>query len=540
MNLLERLTLAGISLRLDGDRLVYRTRRGKIPGELLDELRTRRDDIMEVLRTHAAAVASRSDSPTADGAAPLSAGQRRLWFLQQLLPDAGTYNVPLAFRIDGMLNWHALEQAFSEIVRRHSILRTRYVATDSPARQVVEPVESVRITYADLSGLDLETSEALALTQARGDAAAPFDLSQGVLRMAALKVSTARHIVLFTVHHIAFDGWSVAILSREIAVLFRAYSEGKASPLSSLELQYADFARREAVSAGPRAIATRRYWQEKLAALPRASWPEPKQAKAGCAGRAANVDRILPQALVSGLHGLARQQGCTLFVVVCSALQVLLSHRSGEVDFAIGTDFARREQACSEDVIGFFANQIALRADLSQSPSFTEVVKRTRRTVEEAFMHCDLGYEAVLAGLGRSSELEDPLFRVKFVMQPEGDLPALEGLELAPLPMQTQSAKFDLLVNMFEHAGGFVCSVTFRESSMSVSEATHWLSAFEALLGFVLDRPSAEIAGMTGFLDAAERRAREDDRQRFRAVQASILEAPNSTDPGTSITWEQR
>jgi acyl carrier protein len=178
-----------------------------------------------------------------NGHIPLSFAQQRLWFLDQLEPGSGFYNTPAAVRLTGQLDLGALERTLNEVVRRHEVLRTRFVTLDGEAVQVISPAVRLTMPVVDLSEMAVEEREAEARRLAAVEVRSPFDLSAGpLLRVKLLRLGEEEQIVLFNMHHVVSDGWSRGILVREVAALYEAYVEGRESPLEELAIQYADYA----------------------------------------------------------------------------------------------------------------------------------------------------------------------------------------------------------------------------------------------------------------------------------------------------------
>src|SRR6185369_13402796 len=167
----------------------------------------------------------------------------RLWFLDQLEPGTATYNVPFGIRLSGQLDVGALERAISEVVRRHETLRTRFVEEDGTARQVIAEGAAVALPLIDLSSRPEAEQEAEVQRLAGIEGEQAFDLAQGQLwRVRLLRLRAAEHVLLFTMHHIVSDAWSMNILTREVSTLYSAYVAGREPALAELPIQYADYA----------------------------------------------------------------------------------------------------------------------------------------------------------------------------------------------------------------------------------------------------------------------------------------------------------
>ncbi|MCP4656201.1 MAG: hypothetical protein GY856_12380, partial [bacterium] len=221
-----------------------------------------------------AALSQRSRPTAASEKPPLSFAQQRLWFLDRLEPGSSLYNIPTLFHLTGRLDRGALTRALGEIVRRHEVLRTRFEAVagmpDSDPIQVIEPLPELPFPLVDLAGLEEPARRAAAVELARREARRPFDLTRApLLRVVLLRRDAGTHLLLLTVHHIAFDGWSIDVALRELAALYQAFANGDPSPLPELDVQYADFAVwQRRWLAGEALESQLAYWRQQLAGLP--------------------------------------------------------------------------------------------------------------------------------------------------------------------------------------------------------------------------------------------------------------------------------
>jgi aspartate racemase len=238
-DVLSSLKAKNILLWPEGDQLRYRGPTGVLTPEELEQLRHRKAEILRFLRDHT----SHRQAPLAaverSGPLPLSFAQERLWFLDQLGVAGAAYNIPYAFRLAGALDLVMLERSLTELVRRHESLRTRFVALGGVGAQVIDPAGPVKLSLTDLSGLEPQSREARAGALIQEEAARRFDLAAHCgLRLGLLRLSSDEHILLLTLHHIVFDGWSLGVLFQELGTLYEAYAAGRSAPLKEPELQY--------------------------------------------------------------------------------------------------------------------------------------------------------------------------------------------------------------------------------------------------------------------------------------------------------------
>ncbi|MCP4659365.1 MAG: hypothetical protein GY856_28475, partial [bacterium] len=302
---------------------------------------------------------------------PLSFAQQRLWFLDQLESGSAVYNIPTSLALTGRLHRRALSRALSEIVRRHEVLRTRFAMVDGEPYQVIEPECELPLPIVDLGALGEPEGGDEFHRLVSAAARRPFDLARGpVLRAALLRRSSDEHALLLEVHHVAFDGWSAGIFLNELAVLYRAFSEGQSSPLPELPVQYADFAvwQRQWLR-GEVLERQLGYWREQLAGLPVLELPTDRPRPAVQSFRDGSESFRLPSELHERLRALNREHGTTMFMTLLAAFQALLARTTDEQDLAVGTVVAGRNRAEIEGLLGFFVNTLVLRADLSGWPS---------------------------------------------------------------------------------------------------------------------------------------------------------------------------
>src|SRR5229473_3288388 len=390
-------------------------------------------------------------------ALPLSFAQQRLWFIHQLEPDSAAYNCPWAMRLRGELNLEALGRSFDEIVRRHEVLRTSFPAEGGEPVERIGEAERVEIPVIDVSGMREEAREEEARELGRRTGEERFVLETGpVLRVRVVKLGEQEHVLLLTLHHIVSDGWSVGIMVREFSELYEGYAEGRESRLEEPRLQYADYAvwQREWLK-GEVLEEQLSYWREELKGLEVLELPTDYGRPAQASHRGGLVPFRLSEELTRGLRGVSQEQGVTLFMTLLAGFQVLLARYSGQKDIAVGTDVANRNWLESEDLPGFFVNQLVLRSRVEGEMRFSELLQQVRGTVLEAYAHQDLPFERLVEELQTKRDLSrTPLFSVKFVLQnifrPVIRLGSCAVEEIAARPAP---AKFDLTLTLEESEG---------------------------------------------------------------------------------------
>ncbi|HEX7330143.1 MAG TPA: amino acid adenylation domain-containing protein [Pyrinomonadaceae bacterium] len=383
------------------------------------------------------------------GHMPLSFAQVRLWFLHQLDPSSALYNLPLAIRLGGGVNISAMQLTLTEIVRRHEVLRTTYATVDGQPVQIIHEPQPFSLPIVDLSALPADQREATAQQLAMNEANTPFNLSEGpLMRVTFVKLDGDEYLALFTMHHIATDGWSMSLLTREVAALYEAFAAGAASPLPELHVQYADFAQwQRNWLRGEVLDAHLDFWKQQLdGAPPLLQLPTDRPRPPVPTFRGANLAILLPVKVTAKLKALSREEGVTLFMTVLAAFQTLLYRYTGDPDVVVGTGIAGRNRAEVEGLIGFFVNSLVLRTDLSGNPTFRELLARVREVMLGAFAHQEMPFEVLVEQLQPERNLNyNPLFQVMVIFQnTPRKASGVSGLSLSSREVEIGTSKFDL------------------------------------------------------------------------------------------------
>ncbi|WP_344317044.1 amino acid adenylation domain-containing protein [Streptomyces javensis] len=380
---------------------------------------------------------------------PLSFAQRRLWFLSRMEGPSATYNVPVVLRLSGELDRAALERALGDLIGRHESLRTVFPETDgSPRQQVWEP-DAVRIPLTVVETTEDALPEQLEATVTRG-----FDLTiQLPLRTTLFALGGSEYVLALVIHHIATDGWSTAPLVRDLSAAYTARADGRAPAWEPLPVAYADYTLWQRDHLGdeddPESLASRQlaYWRGALAGLPdELTLPtdRPRPAVAGHRGR--TLDFAIDPGLHERLTALARARGVSTFMVLQSALALLLTKLGAGEDIPVGSPIAGRPDQALEDLVGVFLNTLVLRTDTSGDPTFDQLLERVRRTALDAYAHQDVPFERLVEVVDPERSLaRHPLFQVMLMVQ---NMPAAEtalgGLALRPELVDLGVAKVDL------------------------------------------------------------------------------------------------
>ncbi|MDF0668417.1 MAG: amino acid adenylation domain-containing protein [Nitrospira sp.] len=441
---------------------------------------------------------------------PASFAQQRLWFLSQLEPDSAAYNTALAVRLRGPLNRTALAQSLDEIIQRHEILRTTFDEVDGELVQVIAEDRAIDLSVVDFSLESPTEREVSAAAAARAEAHRSFDLRTGpLMRVRLLKLGPQDHMLVLTLHHIVCDGWSSQILAREFVALYEAFDSGLPSPLPPLPIQYADYAVwQRGWLQGPVIEDRLAYWKEKLkGSLPVLDLPRDHPRPAVQSDRGARFSFSVSRVLTDRLHALSRKQGVTLFMTLAAAFQLLLMRYSGLDDFCLGTPVANRPKRETESLIGFFANTLVLRADLSGNPPFVDLLVRVQETVLGAQAHQDLPFEQLVDALRPARALSHtPLFQVMFALQTSlAKTLAITSLDVSAMELDAGGAKFDLSLDMTEDKTGLDCAFEYNQDLFDQETVARMAAHLQQLLDSIVDHPQARLSELT-MLSTAERR----------------------------------
>ncbi|MEP0870626.1 amino acid adenylation domain-containing protein [Trichocoleus desertorum AS-A10] len=454
---------------------------------------------------------------------PTSFAQQRLWFLEQLVPNTCLYNVPTVFRLTGALNVVVLEQSFNELVRRHETLRTTFVVIDGEPAQAIAPRLNIPLSIIDLQHCSVLEREAEAQRLIRTEMQQPFCLSQGpLIRLMLFRLAPSEHILLINLHHIVFDEWSSGILIRELGALYTALSTDAGSPLPKLPIQYADFAhwQREWLQ-GDILASQLAYWRQQLREVPVLSLPTDRPRPKLPTYRGALHQVELPQSLAEALNALSQNAGTTLFMTLLAAFQTLLYRYTGQTDIAIGSPIANRNRSELESLIGFFANSLVLRGDLSGNPTFVELLERSRQMTLAAYAHQDVPFEKLVEELHPvRNPSYNPLFQVVFALQnaPMTQL-ELPGLTLDAIEFDTRSSRFDLELYLWEcgenfrglwgqgwqNSTGLRGVVVYNTDLFQLETIARFMRSLQTLLEAVVANPHQRLADLP-VLTAAEQK----------------------------------
>ncbi|HEV2735386.1 MAG TPA: amino acid adenylation domain-containing protein, partial [Longimicrobiaceae bacterium] len=422
------------------------------------------------------------------------------------------YTLPVQLRLRGPLDAAALGRALDELVGRHETLRTVFAVADGEPVQVVRPAPRGVLAEVELAGLGPAAAEIEARRLAAAEVRRPFDLARGPLfRAALLRAGAQDAALLLSVHHAVSDGWSMGVLKRELSELYAAFSRGAASPLPELPFQYGDWAAwQRGWLRGETLERQTGFWRDRLAgAPPLLELPADAPRPAVQGHRGARATLLLPRPLADGLQALSRREGATLFMTLLAAWKLLLSRLSGQEDVVVGTPVAGRSRTEAEGLVGFFVNTLALRTDLSGSPTFRELLARVRESTLGAYQHQDLPFEQVLEAVRPERSLSHaPLFQVFFNLFnfEEAEL-RFPGLAAEPMPWDAEEqAKFDLTLYVLQEEDGIWLSLLYDAELFGAARTAEMLEQFRLVLEQAVRDPDAAAASYSLVTAAARER----------------------------------
>ncbi len=466
---------------------------------------------------------------------PVSFGQQRLWFLNQMQPESAAYHLAATVRLHGPLDRAALRDGLNALVERHETLRTSFPAVRGQPFQVILPELALDLPEIDLRALPAAERADAARRHALDDARAPFDLARApLLRATLLRLDEQEALLVVTLHHIIADGWSIGVFIRDLGELYSAARQGRAARLPELPIQYADFAawQRDWLK-GELLERELGYWRAQLDGVPATlELPTDHPRPIHTSDRGARWPLTLPAGLVARLGGLGRAEGATPFMMLLAAFQTLLYRYSGQEHFLVGTPVAGRGASETIDLIGFFVNTLALRADVAGDPPFRSLLRRVRDGALEAYAHQELPFERLVAALGpERDQNHSPLFQVMFVLQnaPAAEL-RLDGLASELRLLDTATAKVDLMLDLTETPAGLEGWIEYSRDLFAEATIARMAGHLQVLLEGIAADPDCPVSALP-LLTEAERAQIVGD---WRAT------APTASDQSLAALFEQQ
>jgi amino acid adenylation domain-containing protein len=435
-----------------------------------------------------------------------SYGQYRMWFLSQLQPETpSVYHLYRFLRMRGEVNYDALRRALDEIVARHEVIRTNLVTNVlGNLEQVILPPSPIELVIEDLSDLDPAHREGLSYRILKKDASRPFNLQTDILlRGTLLRLTEDEHVLQLTTHHVASDRWSLGLLTQEFTALYRTFVLGQESPLPELPIQYADFAvwQREWL-AGDLLKSQLTYWQKHLSGAPPVlALPTDHSRPPYISFRGAWQLFTVNQSLTDELKALGRETGATLYMTLLSAFYVLLHRYTQQQDIVVGTAIANRQNTQLEKLIGYFANTLALRVDLSGNPSFREVIAQVKQITLDAYAHQDTPFEQLVEELQPERNLSySPIFQTMFIMlntpKSAHELTTVDELQIQEERIPHDASQFDVTFFVGEGKDGLDGVCEYSTDLFELSTIERMIGHYQSLLTGIVANPDTQIAAL--------------------------------------------
>ncbi len=490
-SLLAHLDSLGVRLTADGERL----RVTAAPGSLSDECKALIGEHKPQLLV---LLAARSDG--AEGEYPVSFAQRRLWFLDQLEPGNSAYHLGAAHGIDSTVDVAAMESALNDVLRRQSALRTVFRAVDGEPMQVVRPFQPIPLVLVDLSDLPAPDRDEVERRHTRDEAARPFSLANGpLIRTTLLRLGNSRYQLLFTLHHIVCDGWSLGIFLENLHVAYAARLAGTAPVLPPLTIHFGAHATRErATLSGATLDNLLSYWRGRLiSASPTLELPTDRPRPRLRRFDGAVVTFALTPALSEGLRALARSEHASLYMTLLAVFKTLLFRYSGQSDIVVGTPVANRPTRELESVIGMFVGTLPIRSDLTPDLGLRDLIAQIRENVLDAQTHSALPFEKMVDELRPTRNLAwSPVFQVVFTLQ---NTPLASNFAVT-----TVASMYDLSLFMWDEPGGIRGALEYNTSLFDAATAERMRDHFVALAESAVAAPEQSI-GQLRMLTATQR-----------------------------------
>jgi amino acid adenylation domain-containing protein len=428
-----------------------------------------------------------------DGELPLTSGQERLWFLDQFTSSRDAYNITAAVRLHGDLDRDVLQRSFQTILNRHEILRTGFAHLNGKPRPEIRRCVEFSLSYRNLSQQP-EAAEHEIRQQARQE----FVLSEPpLLRATLLRNADMEHILVLVMHHIVSDGWSLGIVVRELRDIYEAYRQDLPSPLPDLTNQYVDYAAwQQQLLHSPAMHSALDYWKGQLSGPPEGlELPSdfPRQETPAYSGSTVRLE--MGSELSATLHGLARHENVTLYMLLLAGFQSLLWRCTGEKDVVVGTVVANRNHVGTEDLIGLFVNQLPLRTRFSDGMTFREALAQVRDVTLSAYAHQDVPFGKLVEALQPQRRLgRNPLFQIMVILHNQ-PLPALEfsGITLEPVEIDVDSSVFDLTLSFTADDEGQLCASMRYSTIFKKQTIERLLHNLKAVYQTMADDPAGLI-----------------------------------------------
>lgn len=511
-SLIDRLIDLDINIELvEHDKLKIHTDINTIPRDLLSEIKLHKPDLVRYLSDRREAVSfQRIPNVPQQESYVLSSNQRRLWILGQFEASNVAYNRPRAFVFDSEVNRVALERALNTLIARHESLRTVFGETDKgEVRQFIKPSEESGFTleYTDLRNVPAQEDTVRKLVQCEFER--PFDLGRGpMLRAALFQLQDDKCIFTYVMHHIVSDGWSMSVLINELLVLYNSYAGGGSNPLPPLRIQYKDYAAWEhAQMTGTALEQHKNYWLKHFEGeLPVLDLPSEKIRPAVKTYNGETIVKTIDRSLCDGIKDICRQQGSTLFMGMLAAVNALFYRYTGLEDIIIGTPVAGREHIDLHDQIGFYANTLAVRTQLSGNNTYCELLENVKRVTLGAYEHQVYPFDTLVNDVQvQRDPSRNPLFDIQVIVENGAGASAGNNSAITSYNgAESKASVFDMVLFFSESADAFQLSIVYNNDVYSRQMVEQLSVHLEQLLTAITASPDTSVSQLD-YLGKSER-----------------------------------
>lgn len=432
---------------------------------------------------------------------PLSYAQQRIWLFEQLMNSGAAYNIALAITLRGSLDAGALQAALQTLLDRHEVLRAVFPSVGGEPSVLIAAEAEAALEEVDISDLPAARREAQLHELRMQEASARFDLFEGpLLRLCLIRLSMHEHMLLLTTHHIVADGWSVAILIRELGALYGQYSGGRRGDLPTPQLQYADYAiwQRSPLEDDGRQ-AQLQFWRNQLAGAPAAiELPTDHPRLATRSYRGHSIEITLGEALTKKVSECSRRSHATVFSTLLTAANLLLSHWTGQRDIVLGTVIAGRKRIELESIVGTFINFLPLRTAIEPGQKVSDLLAKVSQLLLEVHTRDECPFDVIVDAVNpRRSATTNPLFNVAFLYQNfPAELPVFADLAVEMSESHTGSALLDLRFVTAQRGDRLVCAAEYSSDLFTQRTIEQLLQGFEHILEQMMDDPRRLVSSI--------------------------------------------
>jgi amino acid adenylation domain-containing protein len=513
-SLISKCKRHGIGIELSGDQIKVNAPKGQVVADILNEVRTYKNEIIQYLKSIVSAQYVPIPVATPKPYYATAHGQRRLWVLEQFGGLGSAYNIPLNWGIRGNVNADALEQAIYALMERHEILRTKIEVIEGEPYQKIQSVKETGFSMQRVDLQHLPDAEMKAKELSDQESTRPFDImSSCMMRAMLITMEPTHHVLVLTVHHIISDGWSVEIMGRELLEHYKLRLAGIADSMPPLRIQYKDYAEWQAKElSGENMEEHRRYWFGQFSGeIPVLEFPAdfPRPADKTYKGATAKVFRS--RELAASLQKLARQHDSTMFILYQAALVTLLHRYTSQDDIIIGTPVAGREHPDLEDQLGFYVNTLAFRSRMTKDITFEQLLSQVKENTIEAFRHQVYPFDRLVEELVTNRDMSrSPLFDVLLIVEAETGryAPANENkpedMVVYQYDTNGEQSKFDMSVSFKEGEEGLEILVNYNPDLYTRVRMKQFARHLGQLLESIVKDPS-QVIDRINYLDESEK-----------------------------------